>query len=468
MRNIILLITIAMLSIASTAHAQPDSLWSRIFGAGGSDMCTSLIQMADGGFAMAGYTYSFGAGDCDFWLVRTDAEGDSLWSHTFGGRRSDYCRSLIQTSDGGFALAGSTNSFGAGYRDFWLVKTNTDGDSIWSRTYGGGGDDLCFSLIQTEDGGFALAGSNYLLVRTNAEGNLLWQSTYSEGGSNTCRSVIETADGGFALAGDTYTRPPGNVFDFRLVRTNNRGDLLWSSTIGGWNVDNCHSLIQTADGGFTLAGYTDSFLEDRNDPADFWLVRTNARGDSLWSRTFSGMSNSNPGQGCSLIQVVNGGFAVAGSNFWLFRTNAEGDSLWSRTYADRRHGGICESMIQTVDGGFALAGGTPFRLVKTGPDPVSAPSESFISHPSSFILYPAYPNPFNSTTTIEYALSFPAEVSLNIYNLSGRRVETLFNGRQQAGVHSVTFNAGNLPSGLYFVRLEDSGQAFTKKVMLIR
>jgi hypothetical protein len=145
---------------AAPVLAQPDSLWSRTYGGDHHDGCNSLVQTANGGFALAGSTSSFGTGG-DFWLVRTDANGDSLWSRTYGGQDYDYCNSLLQTADGGFALAGVTESFGAGDHDFWMVRTDENGDSLWSRTYEGQDWDECQSLIQTADGGFALAGETW-------------------------------------------------------------------------------------------------------------------------------------------------------------------------------------------------------------------------------------------------------------------------------------------------------------------
>ncbi len=136
MRNTILLFTIAMLASAGTANAQPDSLWSRTFGGERADECLSIIQTEDGGYALAGYTNSFGSGYRDMWLVKTNADGDSLWSQTYGGEGMDICNSIIQTEDGGYALAGLTVTSGI-YADMWLVKTDEDGDSLWSRTFGG-------------------------------------------------------------------------------------------------------------------------------------------------------------------------------------------------------------------------------------------------------------------------------------------------------------------------------------------
>ena len=432
MRNTIILFTIAMLALAGTAHAQPDSLWSRTFGGRDDDKCFSMIQTADGGYALAGYTESFGGGrndSPDFWLVKTNADGDSLWSRTFGGRGDDWCSSIIQTADGGYALAGTTRSFGAGEFNMWLVKTDADGDSLWSQTFVGRADNCCNSMIQTADGGYALAGHTYSvgggdmwLVKTDTDGDSLWSRTFGGENAEWCISIIQTADGGYALAGASGA----GRLDMWLVRTDADGDSLWSRAFGGENEDFCYSIIQTADGGYALAGYTESFGAGS---ADMWLVRTDADGDSLWSRTFGGESDD-----------------------------------W------------CNSIIQTEDGGYALAGYTrsfgagsaDMWLVKTGPDPVSVPPDPFILHPSSFILLESYPNPFNASTNFRFNLPYNGQVTLKIYDTNGRMMTTLADGWFNTGSYNLTWNARNMSSGLYFARLASGSNTRTTKLMLIR
>jgi len=369
MKKLTLLTVVLVMCFTGNALAQQDSLWSRTYGGERSEWCYSIIQTADSGFALAGRTNSFGAGSHDFWLVRTDADGDSLWSQTFGGGRQDECHSIIQTEDGGFALGGWTMSFDFDRSDFWLVRTDTDGDSLWSRLFGRRGlyrNEICHSMIQTADDGFALAGMfvsldvshrDFWLVKTDADGDSLWSRFYGGLRNEECNSIIQTADGGFALAGYTTSFREGNI-DFWLLKTDADGDSLWTRSFGGERHEKCHSIIQTEDGGFALAGRTNSFGAGWD---DFWLIRTDADGDSLWSRTYGGERDDL----CySLIQTADDGFALAGKtqsfgaggdDFWLVKTNSDGDSLWSLTFGGRTND-VCQSIIQTADGGFALAG----------------------------------------------------------------------------------------------------------------
>ena len=485
---VILLLIVTVLTagpICAQPDSLPDSLWSRSFGGEGDDRCSPLIQTADGGFALAGWTYSFGA--ADFWLVRVDEEGDSLWSRTFGGEGDDWCEPLIQTTDGGFALAGGTLSFGAGGEDFWLVRVDEEGDSLWSRSFGGEGWDGCYSLIQTADGGFALAGytwsfgmggGDFWLVRCDENGDSLWARTYGGRAYDHCTSLIQTADDGFALAGYTESFGAGGE-DFWLVRVDEDGDSLWSRSFGGEGDDGCYSLIQTADGGFALAGRTNSFGAGEG---DFWLVRSDENGDSLWSRSFGGEGDDS----CSsLIRTAHGGFALAGrtnsfgageSDFWLVRTNENGDSLlWSRTFGGRGFD-ECTSLIRTADGGFALAGSTEsfgagegdFWLVKTGPDPVSVPGSDVTLHPWAFILSPPHPNPFNSRVNLAFTLGAAGEVELLVTDACGRQVARLLEGLLPRGFHRLTWDAAGVASGSYIIQLRHSGGTVARAVTLLR
>lgn len=199
-------------------------LWSRTYGRAGGEVAYSLVVTSDGGYAIAGYTESFGAGDADFWLIKTDAYGNVEWNQTYGGSQYEYARSLVETSDGGFAVAG-------GMGDFWLVKTDNQGNMEWSRTYGGKDIDRAHSLIQTSDEGYALAGQTYSfdvgqgdfwLVKTDAEGNMEWNRTYGGKNIEIAHSLVEVSDGGYALAGKTTSFGAGSS-DFWLVKTDAQG-----------------------------------------------------------------------------------------------------------------------------------------------------------------------------------------------------------------------------------------------------
>ncbi|MCJ7423731.1 hypothetical protein MUP01_05625, partial [Candidatus Bathyarchaeota archaeon] len=295
----------------------PPTEWSKTYGGTSSDVAQALVQTTDGGYALAGYTYSSGAGDDDFWLVKTDSAGNALWNMTYGGTSTDEAFGLVQTADGGYALAGVTLSFGfgAGHGDFWLVKTDASGNAQWNKTYGGTGRDGAYGgLVQTADGGYALAGytSSFgagsfdaWLVKTDASGNMQWNKAYGGTSWDIAYSLVQTADGGYALAGVTYSFGAG-WDDFWLVKTDASGNAQWSKTYGGTGDDCAWALMQASDGGYAIAGYTSSFGAGSY---DFWLVKTDASGNAQWSKTYGGT-----GDDCAwaLMQASDGGYAIAG------------------------------------------------------------------------------------------------------------------------------------------------------------
>ena len=269
-------------------------VWNKTYGGTGNDRVWSAVQTADGGYAIAGYTTSFGAGGDDVWLVKTDSAGDALWNHTYGGKGNDVAFSVVQTTDGGYALAGDTTSFGAGSWDFWLVKTDSTGNMVWNKTYDRTSQDWVWSVVQTSDGGYALAGasgsssnaglSDFWLVKTDSSGDMLWNQAY--GGVNFDRgySVVQTVDGGYIVAGETSSFGAGDS-DVWLVKTDSIGNMVWNKTYGGANPDWARSVVQTSDGGYAIAGMTESF--NSRGVRNAWLIKVAVAGSPIPSFTFS-------------------------------------------------------------------------------------------------------------------------------------------------------------------------------------
>ena len=373
---VMLLLMVSLLTLALNIQQvesvePPATEWDKTYGGTNQDVAFSVVQTSDGGYALAGRTYSYGRGSCDFWLVKTYANGTMQWNQPYGGTNVDEAESdtIVQTSDGGYAIAGRTYSFGAGNSDFWLVKADAAGNMQWNKTYGGANYDGAMSVVQTDDGGYAIAGTTYSfgagnsdfwLVKTNSTGDEEWNKTY--GGTNyegAYLSVVQTDDGGYTIAGTTYSFGAGNS-DFWLVKTNSTGDEEWNQTYGGTNYDEARSVVQTSDGGYALSGFTDSFGAGGY---DFWLVKIDENGHGQWNRTYGGGSND---VAWSVVQTSDGGYALAGGtesfgaggwDSWLVKTDASGNMLWNRTYGEP-NGDDARSVIQTSDGGYALAGGT--------------------------------------------------------------------------------------------------------------
>jgi len=305
-------------------------VWSETFGGAGDEWAFSVIQTSDGGYAIAGYTDSFGVGNMDFWLVKTDSFGNQEWNKTYGGAGYDWASSLVQTSDGGYVIAGSTNSSGEWGYDFWLVKTDSSGNQQWNKTYGGTNHDYASSVVQTIDGGYALAGI------ANSFG-----------------------DGGYAFSGFRDVFIVGNA-DAWLVKTDSSGNELWNKTFGEFHDDGAFSVIQTSDGGYALAGITNSSGAGFE---DVWLIKTDASGNVIWNKTYGGTLND---EAYFVMQTKDEGYALAGATYalnaglwdaWLIKTDFSGNILWTQV-----HGGVGDdqaiSLVLTGEGEFVLTGST--------------------------------------------------------------------------------------------------------------
>jgi hypothetical protein len=343
--------------------------WVTLYGGANYEDARCLVETVDGSFVLTGLTYSLGDPFGDVWLIKTDMNGNELWTKTYGGADYEEARCLVETDDGGFALAGYTASEGDPFGDFWLVRTDAEGNMLWNQTYGGTSWDEVHSLVETDDGGFAMTGltcsygyagtGDVWLVRTDAEGNMLWNQTYGGTSWDESNSLIETTDGGFAILGKTSSFGSG-WFDLWLIKTDLYGNEMWNKTYGGSSKECGFSLVGTVDGGFAVAGCTFSFGEGSS---DVWLVRTDAEGNMLWNQTYGALDSE---EALCLVGTVDGGFAVAGYTFsfgegssdvWLVRTDAEGNMLWNQTYGGSSwDGGF--SLVETADGGFVVTGQT--------------------------------------------------------------------------------------------------------------
>jgi hypothetical protein len=194
----------------------------------------AVQQTTDGDYIITGYSDSYGSGGYDLWLVKADASGDTIWTKTYGGIWNDYGYDVKQLADGGYIIAGHTASSGSGLMDFYLIRTEGNGDTLWTRTYGGIGQDYGYAIETTSDGGFIIAGDTQsfgtsqggiFLVKTNQLGDTIWTAIYDAFNIDVCRDVKPTMDGGYILAGWTRSFGAGE-YDMYLIKMNSSGDTL--------------------------------------------------------------------------------------------------------------------------------------------------------------------------------------------------------------------------------------------------
>ncbi len=339
----------------------------------------SVRQTSDGGFIIAGYTKSMdkdnselGWNDSDVWLIKTDPEGVKIWDQNFGGKEWDEGKSAQQTSDGGFIITGKTKSFGEGDDDdIWLIKTDSQGNKDWDKTFGGSGYEVGNSVSQTSEGGFIIVGytslkaysgpSGIILIKATSNGDKEWEKVIRRDNySSSGESVQQTSDGGFIITGHTKSLRKVDGGDICLIKTDSQGTEEWSKTFGGDEYEDGNSVQQTSDGGFIVAGYTRSF---GSSAYDAWLIKTDSRGNEEWNKTFGG---NKPDKLMSVQQTSDGGFIATGStesfsnggsDAWLIKTDSLGKKEWQHNY-----GGIMDdggrSVQQTSDGGFVFTGFT--------------------------------------------------------------------------------------------------------------
>jgi hypothetical protein len=408
---------VLLFAICLTSIASAQTSWWRTHGGTNDDEGNSVQQTADGGYIVSGFTYSYGAGYSDVYLIKTDAQGDTLWTRTYGGPHDDAGLSVQQTVDGGYIVSGHTYSFGPGTPDYdnvYLIKTNASGDTLWTRVYGEASHDEGNSIQQTTDGGYIIAGwtqsfgagrEDVYLIKTDTLGDTLWTRTFGGAGDDEGYSAQQTTDGGYIIGGFTSSYGAGG-YDFYLVKTNSSGETLWTRTYGGTKEDLGRSVQQTADGGYIITGNTESFGAVNG---DVYLVQTNATGDTLWTRAYGGTDDDH---GRSVRQTTDGGYIIAGftdsfgagdGDVYLIRTNAQGDTLWTRAYGGSDYE-YPFSVQQSTDGGYIITGLTvsfgagegDVYLIKTDADGVAITEEPLTRRPAKPTRLLVRPNPFTS------------------------------------------------------------------------
>jgi hypothetical protein len=302
-------------------------------------------------------------------LLRTaPAAAQDRFALAYGGPEDDRAHSVQETADGGYIVAGVTHSFGAGGADAWLIKTDAYGDTLWTRTFGGDGLDAAYAVQQTTDGGYIVAGvtrsfgaggADARLIKTDAYGDTLWTRTFGGPDDDEAFAVLQAADLGYLLAGVTRSFGAGGA-DAWLIKTDAYGDTLWTRTFGGTEDDGARSVDMTTDGGYVLAGTTASFGGGGDNVV---LIKTGADGTMMWTRTFGG---ADADSGSAVRRTRDGGCIVTGStrsigagemDVYLVRTDFSGNLIWEKTVGGP---GIeaGRDVRETREGGFVIAGTT--------------------------------------------------------------------------------------------------------------
>ena len=484
---LLIVITIQILGFSILfSQTAPDSLWFYTYGGNLDHKTYSLIQCSDGGFVFTGNTYE--SGNSDVYLIKTDEDGVVLCSRTYDRSNSDYGYSVYETSDNGLIIAGYTKSYNLENMDIYLIRTDSDGDTLWTKSFDNTLFEFGQSVIQTYDGGFMVTGwgqtpdygNKMILLKADENGNILWNNYIGGEFSSSGKSLQQTFDGGFIITG--YNATGIGSCDLYLVKTDADGDTLWTKGFNesGSNVA-CYGndVKQTNDNGFIIAGEVEYNVDD----SDIFLVRTDEYGNTLWTKTFGDI----PDCGAESIQQTNdGGFIMSGwkheigsghYDIYILKTDSNGDSLWSKSFGGT-YDDIAYDLVEDSEGEFIVTGYTDSYplpgnysafLLKLG---YETNTDNIIN--SSYFSAINYPNPCNPTTTIEFSIPNSSKVELMIYNIKGQKVKTIINDLYEKGNHSITWNGDDdsgiaVIPGVYLYKLNIDGKTeAVKKCLLLK
>jgi hypothetical protein len=442
--------------------------WTKVIGGKYWDVAYAIAQTYDMGYVITGETTSFGdtAGG-DVYVIRLDSNGNIKWTETFGGRYNDYGQAIIQTKDKGYAIAGFTESFGdTVYGNGLVVKLDSTGAIQWAKEIGGHNGENFNAIVQTSDKGYAITGYTFsygdtlrgstYIIKLDSAGNLLW--TRLEGGaqSENGAAIIETHDGGLAICGATTSF--GVDDDFFLVKLNSLGNILWGSAIGGNGIDAPSALVQTNDGGYVMGGYSYSFADKAN--GDGYIVKLDSTGSKIvWTTSVGGTGTEYLN---TMVQTPDGGFACGGITYsyndknngdmylvkldslgYTCDTVQTGGNLSVITGEDQGTGGYIASVSvnrSSYDSGRITKGGVCNDIC--GVITVNKQIPVQINQVN------IYPNPSNGVFTIESSV-VSHKLLVEIYNVLGEKVFSQYS----IPTTQYQIDLSSQPGGMYFYRL---------------
>lgn len=462
------------------AASDGPKLWDKTYGGSGSEELMDYVRTADGGYLLGGQTFSGISGDKtepnwdptlasnDYWIVKTDAAGNKQWDKRFGGTSFDILNSVNQTADGGYLLAGSSFSGISGDKtqanqgawDYWLVKTNASGVKLWDRRFGGLEDDFATSACLTADGGILVGGyskSNpggdktqpsqgnwdYWVVKVNAQGNKVWDKTFGGNYTDWLFDMILVSDGGFLLGGQSFSEASGDKSepnhdptpagsDYWMVRLDASGNKLWDRTFGGSEIDDISRLVELADGGFLISGESYSPADgNKTEPnlgiEQTWVVKTDSVGTFLWDKTIFTYGHDELGtaipSGPDCFVVVN--LTMADSGGYVSENMKGNGDFWM------------VKLCNTPNGISELQATTDWKI---------------------------YPNP--SSGMIHLVASESEEAMITVTDYTGRIIHRI----DQINVYSgeeITMDMSTFPNGIYLIRIMSSDGVETMKQLVL-
>lgn len=484
--------------------------WQRSLGGSDFDEEWGMNLTADGGYIIAGQSKSNDGdvsgnhGLTDYWIVKLNAEGNIDWQKSLGGSDYDEAYAVSQTTDGGYIVAGNSESADGdvsgnhGDYDFWVVKLDANGNLVWQKSLGGSDEDECYAVQQTSDGGYILAGGtesddgdvsgnhgdqDVWVVKLDLNGNVLWQKSFGGSSDEEALSLQQTSDGGYIFAG-TSASNDGDVsgnhgdYDAWIVKTDAGGNLLWQRSLGGSGYDDLHSIVQLNDGSYVASGYTSSTDDDvsvNHGDEDVWVVKLDISGNLAWSHCYGGSGTDE----ASSLELVNDSALiiscysksndgdVAGNHglwdYWILTTDLNGTIQWEKNFGGSLND-VCYAARPTNDNGFILAG---YSESNDGDGSGNHGKKDFWAVrlqgvvgvneiQDELIPLTVYPQPATGFCYIKIpddVLYAHSNTSLHIYDVEGKQIKTILaDGNPLIKLDCSAW------SGIYFYKLDDGIQ----------
>jgi hypothetical protein len=487
----------------------PTIEWQKNYGGTNTESIRSICPTSDNGYIVIGDTNSNDInvtgnhGNTDCWVVKIDQNGILQWQKTLGGSFTEQAASIKQTPDGGYILAATTYSHDGdvvsnhGTADYWVVKLSSTGTIEWQKTLGGSVADQAKSIALTNDGGYIVAGlsqsndgdltynqglNDYWVVKLDASGTILWQKSYGSTGNEEANDIKQTHEGGYIIAGITTDDVNGDVtqnygqLDYWIVKINISGTIEWQKSFGGNNTDRAYCIQQTSDNGFIVTGGVqslDGLAIGNHGYSDFWVIKLNEIGSIQWKKTFGG---TNFDEAYHITQTNDGNYILIGNtsstngdvianhgmaDYWILKLDATGSILWQKSVGGTL-GDFAKEIKQTSDNGYIIAGygystdgdatqnygNTDFWIVKLGPETLSNPT-------SEINTITLFPNPTSNQITLQMSNHLTID-KIKITDLTGKTI------LEQTNSHN-TINIQNLLSGIYFLQAISGANNYTTK-----
>jgi len=317
--------------------------WAKAYGGSGDDTATAVAIAENGDIIVAGYTYSFGAGSADFWVIRLDENGNVKWQKAYGGSGDDTATAVAIAENGDIIVAGWTSSFGAGGDDFWILRLDENGNIKWQKAYGGGSDDRAMAVAIAGNGDIIVTGRtssfgagnyDFWILRLDENGNIKWQKAYGGSGYEKAEAVAIAENGDIIVTGRTSSFGAGSD-DFWILRLDENGNIKWQKAYGGSGYELPATVAIAENGDIVVAGWTDSFGAGNE---DLWIIRLDGDGNIKWQKAYGGSGYEEAeavaiaGNGDIIVVGWTDSFGTGNEAFWVLRLDENGNIKWQKAY----------------------------------------------------------------------------------------------------------------------------------------